>query len=159
MLIQPWLYECVVPLNFSCLSSLWSSWSWSLVIGRGRLVSQKVSPPIPSLLFPGPQRYLCRASECGPHMAAPQTWLTWRCHWRTLWQTFQWPEPQTCRGLQCFGDKNRRNGLKRWSRFLDNHMWDILLPTHVQPESPNWTGWLYHWISLSLCCDTLGLMK
>ncbi len=37
---------------------------------------------------------------------------------------------------------------------LTKYRWDDLLPTHVQPESPHWRGWLYHWTLLSQCCDT-----
>lgn len=91
----------------SCLSFL-SSWSWSLATGRGRWVFQTGSPPAPFLPSPEPQKYLCRAWGCGPRTAAPQTWWTWRSRWRTLWQTFQWPAPQTCTDLQCFNAQKRK---------------------------------------------------
>lgn len=71
--------------------SPWSTWSWSLASGIGKLVWSTFPPPGPTLLSPGPGRCLCTAWGCDPRWATPRTWWCGKCRWRTPGQTCQWP--------------------------------------------------------------------
>ncbi len=94
--------------NTSCLSSLWSSWSWSLAIGRGRWASQTASPPAPSLLSPWPKKKchgcetcrwlhfnvllldsawgLCNTNECG--VLPVCLWTFWKALHANMFYTY-----------------------------------------------------------------------